>query len=106
MGALLLVVRMLASFLFKRSQCVQLPYHEPSRFLDIFCVRHKIRPTFLSNCFNRILSTVRERFKLAHDSTVLTLQLSPQTTEESHLTRIFNNIKAELGKVKLAVSEL
>ena len=41
MGTRPFVVRMLASFLFERYQCVQLPDHEPSEFVNIFVVRHK-----------------------------------------------------------------
>ena len=36
MGARPFVVRMLASFLFERSQCVQIPDHEPSEFVIFF----------------------------------------------------------------------
>ena len=41
MCARLFVVRMHASFHFKRSQCIQFPYHEPSGFLDTFDGSHK-----------------------------------------------------------------
>ena len=37
LGARPFVGRMLASFLFERSQCVHLPDHEPSEFVNIFC---------------------------------------------------------------------
>ena len=108
MGARPFVARMPASFLFKRSQCVQLPYHEPSGFLDICCgLRQgtKLGPLSFLIVFNRILATVPELFKFADDLTVLSLQLIPPTTEQSDVTRIFNDLKAELGKVKLTVSE-
>ena len=41
----------------------------------------------------------------ADDLTVLSLRLSPQTTEQSDLIEIYHDLKAELGKVKLTVSE-
>ena len=39
MGAHEFAVRMFANVLFKRSQCIQLPYHDPSGFSDSFVVR-------------------------------------------------------------------
>ena len=65
----------------------------------------KLGPLPFLIIFNRILAKVREYFKFADDLTVLSMQLSPPTTEESDLTRIFTDLRAELGRVKLTISK-
>ena len=85
-----------------------LPDHEPYEFVNIFCglpQGTKLGPLSFLIDFNRILTTIRERFKFADDLTVLSLRLSPLTTEQPDLIKIYHDLKAELGKVKLTVSE-
>ena len=76
MGARPFVFRMLAGFLFERFKCVQLPDHEPSEFVNVFCGSPqgtKLGPLSLLIVFNRVLITIRERFKFTDDLTVLSL---------------------------------
>ena len=65
----------------------------------------KLGPLSFLIVFNRILTTIRERFKFVDDLTVLSLRLGPPTTEQSDLIKIYHDPKGELGKIKLTVSE-